>query len=109
MVPEQDMYMMVVCRYLGSFFGGLLQVLGRVASFWRFLLRRSTTSTNIETEWHPNRPQMKPNWPRGVARVWWSWKVMEKGMPKVIQISQKMEALAVQAQIFEFGGVFEKC
>ena len=38
-----------------------------------------------------------------------SGKVMEEGMPKVIKIDLKIEALTVQGQIFEFWGGFEKC
>ena len=45
------------------------QALGKVyrwvASFCRFLLRRSTTSTKTEQKWDPNRPQMGPIWARG--------------------------------------------
>jgi hypothetical protein len=36
-----------------------------VASFCRFLLRRSTTSTKIEQAWYQNRSQMVPIWPGG--------------------------------------------
>ena len=59
------MYLYIYSKRVRAFRWALGKVYRWVASYCRFLLRSSTTSTKIEQKWDPTRPQMVPIRPRG--------------------------------------------